>query len=196
MDSELAEPKMDQPVTKSKRSRHIVWVTVMTALLGVVVLVWTGRTNHSPRRTVAASPSPLSPSPLSPSPLSLSPGFEDPDAPLRKLLLGTWEREYHGSWIMKIKDAGQGTLEMRPSGLWATLIGEKVHVILNWSINDGCVELFSVSGEPETAFAAAKLIFGDRRIRKIKELTETRLVLLDEEDDSEAKWTRTTPASE
>ena len=190
MDSESAEPQIDQPVTKSKRSRHIVWVTLMTALLVVAVLVWTGRTNRSPRRTAAASPSPVTQS------LPLSASVEDPDASLRKLLQGTWEREFHGSWIMTIQDDGQGTLLIRPSGWWGTLIGEKVLVNLDWSINDGRAELVSVSGEPKTAFAAAKLIFGDRRIRKIKELTETRLVLLDEEDNSEAEWTRTTPASE
>jgi hypothetical protein len=190
MVSELAEPKIAQPATNSRRPRHIAWVTLMTALLVVVVLVWTGRTNHSPRRTVAASPSPVTPS------LPLSTDLEDPDASSKQLLLGTWEREFHGSWIMNVQDGGQGTLVIKPRGLWGNLIGEKVHVNLNWSVKDGRAELFSVSGEPNTAFAAAKLLFGDRRIRKIKVLTKTRLVLLDEEDDSEANWTRTTPASE
>ena len=190
MVSELAEPKKARPALKSRRSHHIAWVTLMTALLVVVVLVWTGRTNHAPRRTVAALPSSMTPS----SPRS--PDLEDPDASLKKLLLGSWEREYHGSWIMNIQDLGKGTLVIKPTGLWGTLIGEKVHVNLDWSVNDGRTELVSVSGEPKTAFAAAKLIFGDRRIRKIKELTEARLVLLDEEDNSEAEWTRTTPDSE
>ena len=188
MDSESAEPQIDQPVTKSKRSRHIVWVTVVTSLLVAAIVVWTGRTNHSPRRTVAASSSQNAP--------SSSSDLEDPDASLKKLVLGTWKREYHGSWIMNIEDGGQGTLLIRPSGWWGTLIGEKVLVNLDWSVNDGRAELVSVSGEPEAAFEASKLIFGDRRIRKIKELTETRLVFLDEEDNSEAEWIRTTPASE
>ena len=190
MVSELAESQNDQPARNSRRSRHIVWVTLMTALLVAVILVWTGQTNHSPRRTVAALPSPITPS----SPRS--PELEDPDASLKKLLLGSWEREFHGSWTMNIEDGGEGTLVIKPTGLWGTLIGEKVLVNLDWSVNDGRAELVSVSGEPETAFAAAKLFFGDRRIRKIKVLTETRLVFIDEEDDSETEWTRATPTSE
>lgn len=190
MVSKLAEPKIDQPARNSKWSHRIVWVTLMIALTVVVVLVWTGRTNHSPRRTVAASPAPMTPS----SPLA--PDLEDPNASLKILLLRTWEREYHGSWIMTLQDDGTGTLLIKPSGLWGILIGEEVLVNLDWSVNDGRAELFSVSGEPETAFAAAKLIFGDRRIRKIKELTETRLVFIDEEDNSETEWTRTDSPSQ
>ena len=190
MVSESAESKNDQPAMNLKRKHHIAWVTLMTALLVVVVVVWTGRTNHAPRRTEAASPSPVSPS------LPLSPDLEDPDASLKKLLLGTWEREYHGSWTMTIQEDGKGTLLIKPSGFWGTIIGEKVLVNLDWSVTDGRAELISVSGEPATAFAAGKIFFGERRIRKIKELTETRLVLLDEEDDSEAEWTRSTSDSE
>jgi len=167
-----------------KRSRHIIWVTLATGSLVVVVLVWMGRTKESSKRSAAASTSHKSLK------SSTDPTVKDPDEALKESLLGSWKREFYGEWLMTLQKGGTGTIVITPSGIWGTLIGKRVDVNLEWSVENGRIKLRSISGKPDLAFKASVQIFGKERIRKIKELTAHRFIMLDEEDDSETEWTR------
>lgn len=195
MSQETSTQQPDTPPRLWKSPGRVVGTLAGISLLIAVILFWTGRSKNNPHQTNAAhSLADLQTiSKVSTTNLASADNF---DASLISSLIGSWSREYHGKWLMTVEEGGTGSLVIKPSGQWCFLIGDRVDIQLKWSVRNGRATLRSVSGEPEAAFAASNLLFGDKRIRKIKTLTEKQLILLDEEDASEDEWTRSPSATQ
>lgn len=117
----------------------------------------------------------------------------DPDDLAREQVVGLWKQNYTGVRWLSLRPDGTGTMFIDPDWIARALLGDKLTMQIEWSIEDGHALMKSVSGTPESAFNAATTLFGRERNRKIAELTDTRFILLDEEDGSTSEWTRLAP---
>ena len=111
------------------------------------------------------------------------------DDDLRKSILGNWERHSYGKRVLTVKDDGTATMVVTPDGLWSFVIGERVEIEIEWNIENGRVIFDSVRGTPESSFNTITKLFGKHRDRRIVELNDERLVLLNDEDNR-SEWKR------
>jgi len=114
------------------------------------------------------------------------------DEPFRQAVLGTWYLDdYYGRCILDIQEGGQGTMTVVFGSYYAYLLAARVDAVLEWTIEDGRALFKTVSGKPEAAYAIIAREKGEDRDRKIAEIGERRMVLVDDQDDgSVATWTR------
>ena len=114
------------------------------------------------------------------------------DEQFRQAVLGTWYRDdYYGRCILDIKEGGKGQMTVVFSSYYAYLLASRVDAVLEWTIEDGRALFKTVSGKPEAAYAIIAREKGEDRDRKIAEISERRLILVDDQDDgSVATWAR------
>jgi len=117
----------------------------------------------------------------------------DPDDVHRDRVVGVWKQNYTGVRWLSVKPDGTATMFIDPDWTAKLLIGDRLTIDVEWSIEDGHALMKSVGGRPEAGFKAAMELFGSERNRKIAELTEDKFVLLDEEDGSRSEWSRIGP---
>jgi hypothetical protein len=104
------------------------------------------------------------------------------------MVVGVWEDDYQGKRTMTLKDDGTGTMIVELSGWRAALSAPRLRFDMVWSVEDGRLKKQTVGGEPEGQVRLILSMMGDRVDEPILELTEDRLVLLDE--DGETKYER------
>ena len=116
----------------------------------------------------------------------------DADEQFRQTVLGTWYRDdYYGRCILDIKEGGKGQMTVVFSSYYAYLLASRVDAVLEWTIEDGRALFKTVSGKPEAAYAIIAREKGEDRDRKIAEISDQRMILVDDEDDgSVATWAR------
>ena len=117
----------------------------------------------------------------------------DPDDLHREKVVGVWKQNYTGVRWLSVRPDGTATMFIDPDWTARLVIGDRLTIDVEWSIEDGYALMKSVGGRPESGFKAAIALFGRERNRKIAELTDDKFVLLDEQDGSRSEWTRVGP---
>jgi hypothetical protein len=114
------------------------------------------------------------------------------DEQLRRLALGIWQDEYHGKRTLTVRQDGTATMVIQFSGLKARLFTPRLRLDLVWSIREGRMHRRIVGGHPAEKVDFVIQRVGDRVIEPILELTETRMVLADQDGAGTYDWRRKT----
>jgi hypothetical protein len=114
----------------------------------------------------------------------------DPDAQGRRLVLGTWEDEYQGKRTMTLNEDGTGAMIVVLSGWRAALSAPKLTFNMKWSLEGGHLKKQTINGEPEAKVKIILQTMGDHVDEPILELTEDRLLLLDQDGKTRYDWKR------
>lgn len=112
------------------------------------------------------------------------------DTELRQRIVGVWEDNYQGHRIMTVRPDGTGTMVVKLKGWKATLYASRLEFYMTWSIRNGRMQKQTTGGEPSGKVKAILKMMGDRVDEPILELTEERLVLLDEDGKRRYEWRR------
>jgi hypothetical protein len=119
-----------------------------------------------------------------------SPPPTDPDSRLRRMVIGDWEDSYQGKRTMSLKADGTGTMVVELSGWRAALSGPRLRFDMVWSVAGGRLKKRTVGGEPGIQVRMILKTMGDRVDEPILELTEDRLLLLDQDGKTKYDWRR------
>jgi len=118
------------------------------------------------------------------------PELSPEDAERSRLIVGVWEQERFGKRQMTVKPDGTATMIMRPSGVWATMFGERINLEMYWSIRDGHIDYGVSGGTPAQQTETARKMWGDHWVEKIEKLTPDEMVLLDQSTSLPSGWKR------
>jgi hypothetical protein len=108
----------------------------------------------------------------------------------RELLIGTWEDNYQGHRTMTLKEDGTGTMVVKLSGMKARLFAKRLEFEMVWSVEQGRLHKRTIGGTPQLQVNMILKSMGDRVEEPILELTEERLVLLDQDGETRYRWRR------
>lgn len=112
------------------------------------------------------------------------------DQELEKLAVGTWEDHYQGKRTMTLRPDGTGTMLVELSGIKASLFADRLRFEMEWSVENGHLKKRTVRGEPAGQVNLILTWMGDRVSEKILELSDQRLLLLDEDGQTQYDWKR------
>ncbi|MFH1921757.1 MAG: hypothetical protein ABIP48_17980 [Planctomycetota bacterium] len=115
----------------------------------------------------------------------------DPDDWFRRMVVGVWEDDHQGKRTMTLAEDGTGTMVVELSGWKAALSASRLRFDMVWSVEDGRLKKQTVGGEPEAQVQMILSTMGDRVDEPILELTEDRLVLLDQDGKTKYEWRQT-----
>jgi hypothetical protein len=105
-------------------------------------------------------------------------------------MLGTWEDDYKGHRTLTLDADGTGTMVVELDGLSATLFAKKLTFQEEWSVSDGKVTMKATGGEPAGKVRLVLSFHGDTSIQRIVEVTEERMVLVEEPSETRFEWRR------
>jgi hypothetical protein len=123
-------------------------------------------------------------------PLQLDPAASDPDAAFAKQMLGTWEDDYEGHRILTLRPDGTGTMIVELKGFAATIFATKLTFEEKWSIENGRVTMKATGGEPAVKVRLVLSIHGDSSTQRIVEVTDDRMILVEEPSGTRFEWRR------
>jgi arylsulfatase A-like enzyme len=112
------------------------------------------------------------------------------DEKYRRLAIGTWQDDYKGKRTMTLDSDGTGRMVVELSGMTATLFASKLEFDMVWSVQDGRMKKRTVGGKPKRRVDMILKAMGDRVNERILELSEDRLLLLDEDGSTKYDWRR------
>lgn len=169
-------------VDDSKRMRRKLLILPILVLLVGAGGYWrlTIR-SHSPVDEKATDP---------PSASNAATSVDSEQAKTRRMLLGTWQDDYQGKRTMTLNEDGTGQMLVELSGLQATLFASKLRFDMKWSLGDRVLTKQTVGGEPIGKVNLILNTMGDTARDTILELTEDRLLLLDENGRTKYDWRR------
>jgi hypothetical protein len=113
-----------------------------------------------------------------------------PDEAFRKLAVGKWQDEYQGKRALTLLEDGTGTMVVELNGLQAAIVAPRLTFNLQWSVANGRLKKHSLGGEPATQVNVILKTMGDTADEEILELTEDRLLLLDQDGKTKYDWRR------
>ena len=160
---------------------------LLAALGCVALLALGGYLGH--RHLTTADEPPNEPVADGPAP----PCDEEPetrDARYRRLVVGTWKDDYQGKRTKILREDGTGTMVVELSGMAATLFASRLEFQMVWSIEDGRLKKRTTGGEPAAKVKLVLSMYGDRADEPILELTDDRLLLLDQDGKRRYDWRR------
>jgi hypothetical protein len=121
---------------------------------------------------------------------SETPAKSRPDTEQRRLIIGTWEDHYQGKRTMTVRADGTATMIVELSGAKAVLYASRLRFDMVWSLDQGRLRKRTVGGEPSGRVKLILNLMGNQVNESILELTDERLVLLDENGRTRYEWKR------
>tara|TARA_R110002111_G_scaffold100976_2_gene156414 strand:+ start:27320 stop:27919 length:600 start_codon:yes stop_codon:yes gene_type:complete len=107
-------------------------------------------------------------------------------------LVGKWEQTKSTSrQILTIDENGTATMVIEPQGIWTAVLGKKVTVNIEWSLNAGKLTLRTVGGSPENKLQYINQLWGSEFVREIHTIEDKMFTLRDNKGDVSQKWIRT-----
>ena len=91
---------------------------------------------------------------------------------------------------MTLNEDGTGTMVVELSGWRAALSASRLKFNMKWSVEGGHLKKQTISGEPEAQVKMILKAMGDHVDEPILELTEDRLLLLDQDGKTKYDWKR------
>jgi hypothetical protein len=116
------------------------------------------------------------------------------DPALRQRIIGTWEDDYQGRRTMFVREDGTATMVVELTGLKAALYARRLQFEMIWSISNARLRKQTVGGQPAGKVQTILRLMGDRVDEQIVELTNDRLVLLDQNGKRKYEWRRAATA--
>ena len=178
----------------SKPSRRRWWFCILAVVImigcGAGLVLWNRWASEKFAREIARSEpiDKLASEKSAPEPARSEP--IDADGRYRRLVVGTWQDEYQGKRTMTLNADGTGTMIVELRGWRATLSAPRLKFNMKWSVENGHLKKQTVSGEPETQVKIILNTMGDHVDEPIMELTENRLLLLDQDGKTKYDWKR------
>ncbi len=115
------------------------------------------------------------------------------DAAFRELMLGTWEDDYKGHRILTLNSDGTGIMVVELDGFAAALFAEKLTFQEEWEVADGKVTMKATGGEPAGKVRLVLSLHGDSSTQRIVEVTDDRMILVEEPSGTRFEWRRVQP---
>ena len=121
---------------------------------------------------------------------------EPTDADLIARFAGTYVRESYGHRVMVVRPDGTATMTVDVDLWYQPITGPRITVEIAWELTGDPgderrgVHFASVSGTPESSFAAVTKLFGTEADWTIESADDTKLVLHDPVDDETVEWVR------
>lgn len=112
------------------------------------------------------------------------------DERLRRSAIGTWQDEYQGRRTKTLNEDGTGTMIVELDGMRARLFARRLTFEMVWSIENGRMRKRTVRGQPMVQVQMILRSMGDRVEERILELTDDRLLLLDQDGKTRYDWRR------
>lgn len=112
------------------------------------------------------------------------------DEHLRRQVIGTWQDEYQGRRTKTLEEDGTGTMVVELDGMRARLFARRLTFEMVWSIENGRLKKRTVRGQPIVQVQMILRSMGDRVEERILELTDDRLLLLDQDGKTRYDWRR------
>lgn len=110
---------------------------------------------------------------------------------LAEQLVGVWTFERHGHRTITILPDGSATADVRLDLLGSLMYGERLNLQLTWSLEDDVMIQTVLSGTPASAVKRLIDDWGDRREYRVIDVSSSRLVLADVDDENDQQiWTR------
>ena len=175
--SEVTNPQTTCPCRRCG-SGALVALVVIAAVAGIVLYA---RTCGSPAKKLLREPHPR---------FTQTQPTADLDKSFRHRVTGTWEDDYQGKRTMTLKEDGSGTMVVELSGWHSALSAPRLRFDMVWSVEGGHLKKRTVGGTPATQVQIILKTMGDRVDEPILELTEHRLLLLDQDGKTKYDWRR------
>lgn len=118
------------------------------------------------------------------------PSIETEEGKARRQLLGTWQDDYQGKRTMTLNEDGSGTMVVELSGVQAALFASKLRFDMMWILDGKKLTKKTVSGEPANKVNLILNTMGNTAEDTILEVTEDRLLLLDQNGKTKYDWRR------
>jgi hypothetical protein len=213
------ETEVPQPTTSTRtRLPHVAGVVSGILLLAGAVLLWTGQFSGRPANRAAvastadaggAGQSLLARTSARPQDV-IQPSSADrtdarttggevvrPELPPAdkttpahaQAILGTWKQYSFGHRLLKVKDDGTATIDVKLDGFPALTIGEKFRIDIGWQIDGDELVFQTTGGEPKSSVNAVNALFGDKRVYQILEINDGQM-LLQEGKEKKPPWDR------
>lgn len=112
------------------------------------------------------------------------------DTSVTRKMLGVWEDDYQGHRILTLKSDGTGVMEVHLKGLAATLFAATLIFEEEWSVEDGTVTMIATGGEPAGKVALVLRLHGNRSTQRIVEVTDEKMILVEEPSGTRFEWRR------
>lgn len=112
------------------------------------------------------------------------------DAELKAQMPGTWEDDYKGHRTLTLNEDGSGTMVVELDGFAATIFAKKLTFQEEWSVENGRVTMTATGGEPAVKVRLVLSIHGDSSTQRIVEVTDDRMILVEEPSGTRFEWMR------
>lgn len=112
------------------------------------------------------------------------------DERLRQQVVGVWQDDYQGRRTKTLNEDGTGTMVVELDGMRARLFARRLTFEMVWSVENGRLKKRTVRGQPVVQVQMILRSMGDRVDERILELTEGRLLLLDQDGKTRYDWRR------
>ena len=113
---------------------------------------------------------------------------------LEKSMLGTWEDDYKGHRTLTLNVDGTGMMVVELDGFAATLFAKKLTFQEEWTVADGKVTMKATGGEPAGKVRLVLSLHGDSSTQRIVEVTQDRMILVEEPSETRFEWRRVSAA--
>ncbi len=122
---------------------------------------------------------------------------EDPAEKDKKLcaaIIGEWEMPEDGIYRLSLKPDNTGTLVYLPNSKFKILLAwtSRLEIQIKWSLENGHVDMWSLSGKPQRAFKIAIADRGKQKYYRINELTAETMILHEIKKNKTDHWKRIT----
>ena len=91
---------------------------------------------------------------------------------------------------MTLREDGTGTMVVDLEGVAAVLFAPQLRFDMQWSIDDGRIKMQTLGGEPAAKVQMILKMMSDHVNQPILELSETHMLLLDEDGKTRYDWQR------
>lgn len=105
-------------------------------------------------------------------------------------VLGVWQDNYQGKRTMTLNKDGTGTMHVELEGAAALLYASQLRFDMTWSLEGKKLTKKTVGGEPAAKVNLILNTLGDTAVDTIMEMTEDRLLLLDQNGKTQYDWRR------
>jgi hypothetical protein len=112
------------------------------------------------------------------------------DDEAQQLVVGVWHDDYQGQRTLTVRPDGTATMVVQFDGWKARLFTPRLQIETTWAIEAGRFNRRTVGGEPADKVEFVKNRVGDTASDKIVRVTADRMLLIDQDGQTQYDWRR------
>ena len=112
------------------------------------------------------------------------------DDEARQLVVGVWQDDYQGQRTLTVRPDGTATMIVEFDGWKARLFTPRLQIETTWAIEAGRFNRRTIGGEPADKVEFVKNRVGDSASDKIVRVTGSRMLLIDQDGQTQYDWRR------